>query len=68
MSIILSEIVDFKVRNAGPKVVLIFLNIDGDEVLRITFSWISGLRLLRETADAVHFGELALEKLVKKKT
>jgi hypothetical protein len=62
-----NDIVDFRVRNDGAKVVLLFLNKEGDEVLRFTLSWISGLRLLNETRMAVEFGLLALENKVRKK-
>jgi hypothetical protein len=63
----MKDIVDFKVRNDGPKVVLIFLDKEGQEVQKMTMSWITGLRLEKETHLAVEFGLNALEKIIKEK-
>jgi hypothetical protein len=63
----MNEIVDFKIRNDGPKVVLIFLDVEGNEVQKITMNWIMGLRLEKETHMAVEFGLNALENIIKAK-
>lgn len=60
----MNQIVDFKVRNDGPKVVLIFLDSEGNEVQRVTMSWINGVRLEREAHMAVEFGLVALDNMI----
>ena len=59
----MSAIVDFKIRNDGSKIVLIFMDADNKEVQKINLSLVSGFRLMKETEMAVDFGFEALKQL-----
>jgi hypothetical protein len=60
----MSDIVDFKIRNDGPKIVLIFVDKNNQEIQKINLSWISGYRLMKETEMAVDFGFQNLKQLI----
>jgi len=61
-----NNITDFKVRNDGSDIVLIFVDAENNELQRFNFSWVSAFRLAKEISLAVDFGFETLKQKMKK--
>jgi hypothetical protein len=61
-----NPIADFKVRNEGADIALIFLDQNSNEIERYNFSWVSAFRLVKEISSAVDFGFETLKEKIKK--